>query len=278
VRARSTIRPAPHYRSDAIREGLKAAGFALQQNFKPQPGDVLVIWNRYGQYEHEAKQFEAAGAAVVVVENGYLGHRYDAYAKPFTQDGDQLFAMALWHHNGAGQWWVGEPGRWREQGIEVKPWRISGEHILILPQRGIGPPGVAMPADWPQKALRKLRTLTKLPVRVRAHPGNSPARMPLERDLAGCWCAVTWGSSAALKAICSGIPVYAGFDRWIGLEAADTADREDWLESPKCDSEARERMLDRLAWAQWSTSEIATGIPFVRLTEVYEAQRVEATS
>src|SRR5690606_6631580 len=122
-------------------------------------------------------------ACVAVVENGFLGCTYSRTAKPIASSGQQLFAMALWHHNGAGLWPIGEPGRWRAQGIEVQPWRKDGEDVVLLPQRGIGAPGVAMPKGWAESVAKRLRSATERPVRIRAHPGNAPAQKPLEADL-----------------------------------------------------------------------------------------------
>lgn len=268
------VRDVPHYRRDAILEGLRAADFQIVPNIRdPRPGDAVVVWNRYSHYETEAQRFERAGAAVLVVENGYLGHHYNDYAKAYTADGEQLYSLALNNHNGAGQWWTGGRTRWRCQGIELKPWRETGEHVLVLAARGIGPVGVAQPRDWPQRAVERLRVMTKRPVRLRAHPGNKPAKKPLEADLEDAWCAVTWGSGAALKAICAGVPVFYDFTRWIGRHCADTLNR--GVETPLRSEELREYMLDRLAWAQHRVSEIATGEPFRRLMEVYE-QRAKA--
>ena len=251
------VRTDPMYRRDACLHGLKAAGFEIVPKLdRPKPGDCVVVWNRYGNYETEALRFESAGAAVIVMENGYLGHREDEYRKPFAANGEQLYAVALDHHNGAGRWYVGEPGRWREQGIEVKPWRTEGEHILVLPQRGIGPPGVAMPAGWPEKTVARLRTLTERKVVVRPHPGNNATQRPLGRDLEGAWCVVTWASGGGLKALCAGVPVFYGFDRWIGrclpfdLNDPDLVTGRATLEYPL--NGPREAMLDGLSWAQHS--------------------------
>lgn len=279
-RAVCMVREAPHYRRDACLFGLKEAGFEIvpeseRPKHRPKPGDLVVVWNRYGAYESEALRFEAAGAAVIVMENGYLGHTEDEYRKVFAANGEQLYAMALWHHNGAGQWWIGEPSRWREQGIEVKPWRADGEHVLVLPQRGIGPPGVAMPAGWTEKAVARLGTLTKRKVRVRAHPGNNATQRPLESDLANAWCVVTWASGGALKALCAGIPVFYDFPKWIGEPAAKLLQDAN-IEWPRDSDHAREYMLDRLAWAQHTVSDIASGEPFQRLMALYHDGRAKA--
>lgn len=238
-----------------------------------RPSDVLVIWNRYGRGDSVARQFEEAKAAVIVAENGYIGASENAYAKPFAhprQDPSQhLYALALNHHNGAGQWPIGERGRWREQGIVVHPWKTTGDHVLILPQRGIGPAGVAMPKDWPQKVQARLRTMTQREVRLRSHPGNDPAKTPLQADLEGCWVAVTWGSGAAIKAICAGVPVFTDWEKWIGGPAASLLG-DDGIEQPLRSDACRELMLDRLAWAQCQISEIQTGEPFRRLLALHQ--------
>jgi hypothetical protein len=274
-RAVCLVREAPHYRRNAFLDGLRAAGFQITNAIgDPRPGDVLVIWNRYTVNDITATRFEKAGAAVFVTENGYLGHHYDDYAKPFHQNGEQLFALALGHHNGAGQWHVGGPGRWREQGLTTAPWRRAGDHVLVLPQRGIGPLNVAMPAEWPAKAVQRLKAMTARPVRVRPHPGNAPAKKPLAADLGHAWCVVTWGSGAALKAICAGVPCFSDFPHWIGNPA--TFDLGQDIEQPLTDDWAREHMLDRLAWAQWDLGEIASGEPFGRLMAIYQEQRKAA--
>jgi hypothetical protein len=270
------IRRDLHYRRSAFEKGLAAAGFKIVGSMPdPGPGDLLVTWNRYGATDATAQRFEQGGAAVVVVENGFLGAGYDEFGKPKDANGEPLLAMALWHHVGAGQWYVGAPGRWREQGITVHPWRQTGEHVLVLPQRGIGPPGVAMPSGWPEAAKQRLKKLTEREVRLRRHPGNAPAKKPLEDDLKDAWCTVTWASSAALKAICAGVPCFSDFPQWIGAPACLPLKAAD-IEAPLRDDQARERMLDRLSWAQFSLSEIASRVPFQSLMTLYHEQRKAA--
>src|SRR6188508_2150635 len=97
--ALSLIRPNPVYRHDAFIEGMKKLGFQVESQpfFKerrPREDDVLLIWNRYGTGEKQAKLFEDNGAAVIVVENSYLNMR----------KAKKSFAMSLNRHNGAGSW------------------------------------------------------------------------------------------------------------------------------------------------------------------------------
>src|SRR4029450_5791285 len=118
-RAFCLIRPLPHYRSDAFHAGLKACGYEVHTAMKGdiRPDDVLCIWNRYGTNHEYAKQFEEAGATVLVAENGYIG--CDA-------EGKQLYALARSWHNSAGAWHVGDSERWKDQNITLSPWREGG--------------------------------------------------------------------------------------------------------------------------------------------------------
>src|SRR5688572_25950698 len=133
------IRTQPHYKHEAFVQGLTRIGYqvSLQPIKRIGPEDVLVIWNRGSRYTYEARRHELAKSRIMVAENGYLDARDD--------QGHQWFSLAMNHHNGPGWWPVGAGDRWAEMGMDVQPWRREGSHVLVLPQRGIGAPGVAMP-------------------------------------------------------------------------------------------------------------------------------------
>jgi hypothetical protein len=138
-----------------------------------------------------------------------------------------------------------------------RPWRSTGDHIVVLPQRGMGEPGVRMEKSWTADVVRRLEAVTRRPIVVRDHPGPRP-HPPLMHELEGAWCAVTWASGGGIKAICYGIPVFYEFPKWIGAEAAVFGI--DRIEAPYLGSPGT--MLRKLSWAQWSRQEIATGEPF----------------
>lgn len=246
-RACLLIRRNWHERTDAFESGLRRLGFAITDNpAHPGPDDILVLWNRFRRYEKDAKAHEAAGAAVLIAENGYIGR--DAA-------GEKLIALARGHHNGAGIWPEPVGDRWGRFGIDLAPWRTSGEHILVLPQRGIGEEGVAMPHAWAREIEARLRKVTRRRIVVRPHPGlHNP---PFEPDFSGAHAVVTWGSGAAIKAIAAGVPVFYEFDRWIGAPAARFGI--DHLEEPFLGD--RMPMFQHLAAAQFTMAEIAEGEP-----------------
>lgn len=181
-----------------------------------------------------------------MAENGYL-------PDPRSQ---KSFALALDNHNGAGRWYAENTQRFD---IPEEPWRKSGGHVLLLPQRGIGPKGVAMPSGWITGVRQRLERITDREIRIRKHPGATKTD-PYE-DLQGAHCAVTWASGAAIKAIRFGTPVFYEFNRWIGQFAATKLAES--LE--QCNTGDRSELWKRLTWAQWSLEEIETGEAMDRL-------------
>ena len=237
-----------YYRREVFANGLKAHGFSViyDRNAKASEGDVLVIWNRGNAVHNIARRYEKRGAHVIVAENGYLNYA----------DGSKTIALARNHHAGAGDWYVGEEDRWGKLGIELKPWRKDGEHVLVLPQRSIGEPGVAMPRNWIESVTRRLKRITDRPIVVRKHPGKN-VRRELELDLHNAWCSCVWASGAGIKSIVAGVPVFYDFADWIGGPAAS----KDWsIEEPFLGD--RGPMLHRLAWAQFGWAEIESGLAF----------------
>ncbi|MER9768893.1 hypothetical protein NKJ09_22835 [Mesorhizobium sp. M0189] len=247
--ASDTLNPSDHYRKDSFRRGLERCGFEVGQPPKldPDPSDVLVIWNRASSNVALAERYEEAGARVIVAENGYIGA---------DRNGWQLYAIALGHHLGAGEWPTRQDDRWAALGIELRPWRRAGREIVILPQRGFGEPGIAMPKTWAEEVAERLKKVTDRPVRIRFHPGK--ARTDPLPDLQDAWAAVTWASGAGIKALVAGIPVFHEMPSWVGGTAAKFGIED--IEDPFLGD--RLPMLRRLAWSQWTEAEIQEGTPF----------------
>lgn len=244
-RALCLLRSDLHYRRDAFCAGLAAVGFdVVPELSKPAAGDLLVIWNRYGRFHLDAQRFEAAGARVVVAENGPLGKAWR---------GGNWYSLALGHHSGP--WAVGGPERWDAFGVELAPWR-DGFETVILGQRGIGEPGIASPHGWAEDVRHRLGG------RIRPHPGSESDGAPLEADLANARCVLTWHSGAALKALLFGVPAFHDFPRWVGAGAARPLS--EFHHGPRTD-DARLAMFRRLAWLMWDLEEIRSGRAFRHL-------------
>jgi hypothetical protein len=246
-RAVCLIRPQVHYRREAFLAGLTATGFDLRDSIAdPRPGDALVIWNRHGANDALATRYEAAGASVLVAENGYI--------RVADANGWQSYAISRsQHHHGGAHRQADKSGA-----ISGKPWRTAGDHILICAQRGFGSKVMQCPG-WAERIHGELAVRTKRPVRFRKHPGNKPPEVPLERDLENCHAVVVWSSNAGIGALLAGVPVFYGAPRWIAEAAALPLAGAD-LEKPFLGD--RTAGLANALANQWSIEEITAGLPF----------------
>lgn len=260
-RAWCLIRPAPHYRRGAFLDGLRAAGYDAMDVPPPvggrKEGDLLVIWNRYGHFDSMAREFESSGGCVIVAENGYCGR---------DSQNRQHYALSAARHQRP----LIEPRgeRFGELGVSPAPWREKGEHVLVCAQRGFGIRPHCMEPRWPGATANALKLFTKRPVVIRPHPEDRsvPAkdkRGPLEEDLANCHAVVVWSSTAGVKALLAGVPVFQCGPDFI-MEPA-TKQRLEDIESPFLGD--RSAALERMAWGQWSVDEIQSGEPFVLVRE-----------
>lgn len=260
------VRPQPSPRFEALEAGLAGEGFHIERGWKggrPAAGDLLVTWNLIANRGRVAAQFTAAGARVIVVENGYISP---------TPDGAIHYAMALGGHNGGGRYRVGTAERFMALGVALAPWRAQGRHVLVCPQRGIGPAETRPAPSWADSTVARLRQLTGRELRVRFHPQSrrangtpegatrSPDGRPLAEDLAGCHAVVVWNSNVATEALIAGVPVFFTAPHMI---TAGTADRDlAMIEAPLLSYARRLEAFEKLAWGQWAIDEIADGTAF----------------
>jgi hypothetical protein len=263
VNAVCLIRNEPAYRKRAFVEGLQQAGYRIYysaQGLQPTKQDVMLCWNRGGAFGDQANLWERHGGTVMVAENGYIGR---------DKDGVQLYALALHGHNGSGAWPRGGSERFDALGIEVKPWRSVGDHIVVRGQRGIGSRSMASPPRWHEHTATVLEMSTHRRVVVQEHP-RKPACDPevtaqIVESLAGAHAMCIWASAAGVRALVEGVPVFYAAPHWICEDAARRYVNTSMIEHPLMDDNARRAALNRMAWAQWTVDELASGEPFVRL-------------
>lgn len=132
----------------------------------------------------------------------------------------------------------------------VKPYRKSGEHIVVCPQSNDHHDRHGQP-NWLNMVLQKLDTLTDRPIIIR----HKRDKKPLLADLKNAHCLITHTSNAAVESLLHGVPVictgHCAAGQFGGkieqIEQIETID------------------FDRLKWAatlannQWTLAEIANG-------------------
>ena len=178
-----------------------------------------------------------------------------------------------------------DPARWEiirdQMNIEVRPWRTTGDHILICLQRdgGWSMAGRGV-TEWCLDTISQLRQFTKRPIRIRSHPGDKKAHRyvrkitdalvakrernffisdpnsTLLQDLDGAWALVNHNSSPAVAAAVRGIPVIStdiGHSQAREVSSSDLSQ----IESPPTFD--RNQWLRRLAQFHWSFDDLSTG-------------------
>jgi hypothetical protein len=239
-------------RHEAMHNGLRRCGYDVRP-YEGKPGSVLIVWNLHSNKDRIARDFESKGGKVIVAEEAYFR----------VVNGEKHFALALGGHNGSGRWNAGGPERWESFNIPFKPWREKGTHIIVRSQRGIGSREMASPPDWHTRTAQELRRLTKRPVVIREHHkirGESVGT-GLDEALVDCHAVVTWASSIAPRSIVRGVPAFVCAPHSIA-EGADAGPLRN-IETPAMPD--RLPTFQKLAWAQWSLKEIASGEAFAHL-------------
>ena len=234
---------------DVWREGLDAAGYRVKTTISKPParGDVLLVWNRYGNFDCQAQQFERAGATVLVAENGYYGR---------DENDRRLYAVSLSQHHHGGALPDASRMTW-----PLSPPKRGGKVILVCEQRGIGSPLMRSPPEWAEKTAQKLRMLGHK-TRIRRHPGKEEPAIPLVDDLADARLCAVWSSACGVEALVNGVEVVYDAPRWIAQRSATYMT--DFLASGQLNPASSAGLINA-ASNQWRIDEIKSGLPFLRL-------------
>lgn len=143
-------------------------------------------------------------------------------------------------------------------GVEIKPWRQGGRHVLIaLHGPKFGRPWSIDIAAWHATIEARVRAVTDRPIVIREKPYSPEAMaraVPLDEQLADAWCLVTHSSTIGVLAALAGVPVFCeptcaaatvGCTDLSRIETPVRPEREGWIAA--------------LAWRQWSRAEMTAG-------------------
>ena len=241
--------------------------------------DVAIIqgW----QHEHgktsahlalrdKVRKFQSAqkNRLLIVDSNlfNYVGETVPRYSR-YSFDGVfPTTGVYFWDHP--------DPDRWqqisRATGITIKPWRTTGDHILICTQRngGWSMKGLTV-VDWLTQTVAELRKHTNRPIVVRPHPGDRRAREYLNQwtlstktalvdDLSNAWATITYNSSPGVASTIEGVPVFVTDPVARTSQAFDVANTDlSKIETPSVFD--RQAWVERLAMCHWNFDEIKSG-------------------
>lgn len=151
-------------------------------------------------------------------------------------------------HDGRGK----SDGRRLEQlGFEVKPWRKSGDHILVCAQSAEYMNIVAKYPQWAVQTVRDLMKVTQRPIIIRSKGDKTRFVDALEN----AWMVVTWSSATAVEALLAGVPISCGPE----CCAWDLSTAWKDIEEPKYPV-GRRKWAAVLADNQWSLDEMREGL------------------
>ena len=232
-------------------------GYTLEDNFRKKIIDILKSQNipsvfvdsnilHYSRKEHEWHRYS-------------LNTVYPDTGTYFFNDLDRSKwdRFSSWHN------------------VTLKPWRTSGEHILILAQRPKGFNMFTDQDDWLANTISRLRKYSQRPIMVRMHPGDGTRFKQIEklqkrygtsisiseheniRDaLTNCWCSVGYASTPNVVSAIEGVPVYVEEPKKSWANGVCFTDLS-LIENPP--------MIDRNEWTHkianihWSNDEVTSG-------------------
>jgi hypothetical protein len=171
-----------------------------------------------------------------------------------------------------------DPSRWikisRNLNLNLKPWRISGNHILLCLQRNGGwSMGGVSSIDWMNLTIASIRKYSNRPIVVRAHPGDKKIKSILKinhknvllstkenlvDDLRGAWATVVYNSSPSVASIIEGVPAFLTDTIPQHSQSFDVANTDiSNIENPVMPN--RQAWVERLAMCHWNFDELKSG-------------------
>jgi hypothetical protein len=173
--------------------------------------------------------------------------------------------------------------RVRLLGLQVKPWKYDGEHILIAGQHDKSLQWKDMPAmaTWVHDTITFIRAQTDRPIIFRPHPRcplpaiehdfkHVKRQEPLQikgsyddfdMQFNNIWATVSWSSNPAIHSIINGVPAFTGPSS-LAFDVAEQNLRN--IENPLYGD--RTQWLNDYAHTEYTIGEISQGIPLKHLT------------
>lgn len=281
------------FRSDKTRERVVADAFTAgvcvcgddgvvisDNDIKAQGGltpgntdiDVAVTMGISRAAKRYFQDFLAAGRHTIFIDKGYTRHADANYGGRLPK----YYRMSVDAFQPTGYFMRHDrsPDRWEALGYDMRPWRKPGKDQHVIVAGGSEKYSFWHDHDggatgWAWRVIDEVRRYTKRPICYRPKPSWADAvpikdtrfsRPPttIQEELRNCWALVTFGSNAAVDAVCAGVPVFVLGD---GIALSMGLDDLSKIEEPYYPSDKeRFRWAYNLAYCQFSLEEMASGL------------------
>lgn len=152
--------------------------------------------------------------------------------------------------------------RFKAIGVEIRPWRKAGNHIVVCPQSDSFMALMGYQGDWTASIVKRLAQHTDREIRVRQWSRNKTKHaLSLQADLVDAHAVVVWSSAAAVTAAIAGIPIVVESEDCAAKPMSGTVEQIENLPTPD-----RENWLGVLADNEWPIDEITNGTAWSHLT------------
>ena len=272
---------------DAFLSSLESAGYTIVKESKNADCAVIwsvlwhgrmlpnkTVWNYYRQQNKPVIVLEVGAVKRGISwKVGLNGINRTAYFGPDSNDNSRA----------------------RDLGLELKPWNLAGEYILICGQHDRSLQWQNMPgmSTWFLQTYDAIREHTDRPIFFRPHPR---CRLPsiehglkhvyrqeprpvtgtyddFDLDFENIWATVSWSSNPGIHSVIEGVPAFVGPDSLAyDVAAHNLAD----IENRHGQIHDRSQWINDLAWTEYTVEEIAQGLPLSRLRQTLDAEIINA--
>jgi hypothetical protein len=171
-----------------------------------------------------------------------------------------------------------DPVRWQKissnLGISLKPWRSTGNHILICLQRNGGwSMGGLDVLTWMDNIINTIKKYSNRHIVVRSHPGDKKIKRFLQikhknvslstkerliDDLVGAWATVVYNSSPSVASLIEGVPSFLTDPNPQQSQSFGVANTDiSQIENPLMPD--RQQWIEKLSMCHWNFDELKNG-------------------
>lgn len=263
---------------DAFARGVEKLGYKVVND---NSADVDVIWSvlfqgRMALNKTVWDNAKKAGRPVIVLEVGGInrGTTWKVGLNGINKGSYYIPANV-------------DNSRADQLGLKLTPWRTTGEYIIICGQHNKSLQWIDMPSmsKWIMDTIDTIQQFSNRTIIIRPHPrcplphiesqfknvyNQTPMHVSgtydsFNLDFSKVWATVSWNSNPGSQSIIAGVPAFVGENSL----ARDVANIDlSNIENPTMPE--RQQWLNKLAYTEYTTKEIESGIPIKNLTHTIQ--------